>query len=171
MTDIITNADKLAVGRLRAILSYDPDSGVFRFLVPRGTRSVGAIAGSPSSSGYIQINIDRRKYHAHRLAWLYGHGQWPTNQIDHIDGDPSNNRLKNLREATQSQNNRNSRLRKNSSSGLKGAYFFKRDRCWMSAIKVDGRQLHLGYFDTKQEAHAAYVAAARIAAGQFMRTE
>ncbi len=171
MTDIITTADELSVDRLRAVLNYDPNTGVFYFRFPRGNRSAGAVAGSPNSLGYIMLNIDGQKYHAHRLVWLYVHGRWPTHQIDHIDCDPSNNRLMNLREATQSQNNRNGRLRRNNSSGLKGAYFFKRDQRWMSAIRVDGRQLHLGYFETKEEAHAAYITAARTYAGQYVRAK
>ena len=171
MTDVITTADKLTVDRLRAALNYDPSTGVFHFRFPRGNRSAGTVAGSPNNCGYILLTIDGQKYHAHRLAWLYVHGEWPTNQIDHIDRDPSNNRLNNLREATQSQNNRNGGLRKNNTSGLKGAYFFKRDQLWMAAIRVNGRQLHIGYFDTKEKAHAAYIAAARIHAGQFARAK
>lgn len=166
----MTETDKLTIERLHSVLSYDAELGRFVFLVSRGACKTGTIAGSPSSNRYILINVDRRKYHAHRLAWFYVHGRWPK-RLDHRNGDRADNRLSNLREASPSQNAINAKLRADNTSGLKGAFFHKPRRKWLSAIRVNGRQIHLGYFDTAEAAHSAYCAAAREHYSEFARPE
>jgi HNH endonuclease/AP2 domain len=136
------------------------------------SRSVQAddVAGLLDGDGYRRITIKGRIYQAHQLAWLYMTGKWCSRVIDHRDGDPSNNRWANLRRATISQNNANRRIHRNNKCGFKGVVRNHIGR-WCAAIYKDGRRYHLGSFATPEEAHAAYVAAARKLFGEFARTE
>jgi len=155
--------------RLRELLHYDPDTGEFRWLA-RVTKWIkpGDMAGTVDQ-GYRRITIAGRHYRAHHLAWFYMKGKWCPQVIDHRDGDPSNNRWANLRPATRWQNSANKRLYRNNACGLKGVC---RERSgWRATIYKDGQRHHLGNFPTPQEAHAAYVKAARELFGEFARTE
>jgi hypothetical protein len=171
----IVSHEKMAVlsrERLQEILAYDQETGVFRWRVDLTPKTkAGSVAGSLSKSrGYIGICVNRRTYFAHRLAWLYVYGEWPAQFIDRIDGDRSNNRLSNLREASRAENQQNRRINSNNSSGLKGIYF---DGCtgkWRAQIKVNGKIKRLGRFSDPSEAHAAYVAAADKFFGDFARS-
>ena len=89
---------------LRKILTYDPESGHFKWNFNKGARNKSPYAGTQTSYGYIKILIDQKQYFAHRLAWLYVHGHWPEGFIDHINGDKADNRLVNLREAKREEN-------------------------------------------------------------------
>lgn len=157
--------------RLREVLSYDPESGLFTWKVYRGGGSplVGKAAGSLTKKGYINISIDRRAYRAHRLAWLYVYGEWPTCQIDHEDTVKHHNWIGNLRSATQSQNIANGRRRRNNTSGFKGVIFYRRHQKWVARICKDRKNTYLGLFHTPEEAHAAYVEAAKRLHGEFAR--
>ena len=106
--------------------------------------------------------IDEREYSAHRLAWLYVHGAWPTGQIDHINGDRGDNRISNLRDVTPALNTQNQRraARSNKSSGLLGVTA-NRGR-WLAQISIGGKSRNLGRYATPEEAHAVYVAAKRV---------
>ena len=120
--------------------------------------SAGVVAGSLHSNGYWYIQIDGRKYLAHRLAWLITNGALPADQIDHIDGDRANNRLANLREATNAENQQNlRRAPRGSTTGLLGAS--PHGGGFKARIRVDGERRHLGQFDTPEQAHAAYLVA------------
>lgn len=147
--------------RLRELLHYDPDTGVFTWRVSRGGMAqAGSVAGTTHPQGYLRITVDRRLYLAHRLAFFYTHGRWPTNEIDHVNCVRSDNRLINLREATRSENKQNSRCAQmNSKSGLLGVCWDKRRGRWVAKITLDGNTMHLGYFDSSEEAHAAYLEA------------
>jgi len=161
---------------VRQLLDYDPDTGIFRwrarpsFMFSSGRSPAGAaalwnwkhagkIAGSISKSGYIKIHISPAMLLAHRVAWLYVHGTWPSDQLDHINGDPSDNRIVNLREATQAQNNQNARKPKGGTSKYIGVSFMKHNRKWRAAISIDGKPHYLGIFDSEIEAHAVYLEA------------
>jgi hypothetical protein len=161
----------LTSNRLRELLNYDPESGVFRWLVPRGRGvKAGDITGThKSTAGHIQINVDGRRYQAHRLAWLYMTGSWPAYQIDHADCDKINNKWSNLREASRSENGANRGVLANNKCGLKGASWDNKSGKWRATITVSGRWTMLGYFDTAAEAHAAYVAKATELFGEFAR--
>ena len=163
---------------LKSILSYDPKTGVFTWLertdVPKecNTRYAGKEAGCKEKNkhiSYIQIRINRKPYRAHRLAWLYMTGSFPEPglQIDHIDGNGLNNRFDNLRVVTNRQNTSNSRVYKNNQLGIRGVDKFAGK--YRATIQKDGKGLHLGYFDTPEEASAAYQKAARELFGDYRR--
>lgn len=158
----------LTVERLKSLLSYNPDTGLFVWRVKRrGPAAAGMVAGTPHSNGYVSIKIDGRRYFAHRLAWLYMNGCWPPEQIDHIDLDKTNNVFSNLRAATPRQNSVNTPARR-SQSGLKGTIFWRGK--YAARIKVGSRTIHLGTFATPEEAHAAYAVAAKMHFGEYART-
>lgn len=153
---------------LRSILDYDPHIGVFRWKVDRGGRSnskikAGTIAGSMNEEGYWVIGIDGQVYGAHRLAWAWMHGKWPDRIVDHDNQFKTDNRILNLRLADEKQSVRN-RKSKNK-HGLKGVTV-KRG-LYRARIMVDGKSIHIGYYLTKEEAHAAYVEKARELHGRF----
>jgi hypothetical protein len=150
---------ELTQERLRSLLSYNPDTGEFTWLVGGRRRRLGEIAGCPkvdrSGKVYIRIKIDGKNYYAHRLAWLYSYGAWPENQIDHLDQDSLNNRLINLRDVTNAENHKNQKIPKHNSSGVMGVYFHNKAQKWMAYIKVNGKLIYLGYFDMKDDAAMA----------------
>jgi hypothetical protein len=125
----------------------------------RGWRA-GDVAGTVNNNGYRLIRVGDGRYRAHRLAWLYTHGAWPTGEIDHINGIRDDNRLANLRDVTVSVNQQNrKRAASNGSTGLLGVSTAKAR--YRAAIALNGRTTYLGSFDTAEEAHAAYVTAKR----------
>ncbi len=157
------------VARLRELMTYDPETGEFMFVKRRGYRKAGEKAGSITAFGYWRIRIDGKEYPAHRLAWLYVHGVWPENDLDHINLDKLDNRMTNLRIATPAQNNANQPLTIRNSSGFKGATWHKRCQKWQAAIKVSGKNIHLGLFESAEAAHDAYIKAAKEHYGEFAR--
>lgn len=110
-------------------------------------------------SGYKRIFIDGKLYLSHRLAFLYMTGEWPGKVVDHLNGDPSDNRFCNLRSTDQKTNLQNKRRaqKTNKSSGLLGVTFHKQTGKFIAAIGSNGKRLHLGYFSDPQEAHQAYL--------------
>lgn len=156
--------DELTVERVRELFDYDPNAGVLTWRIRTSNRvGVGSEAGTSESNGYRRVEIAGRPYRVHRLVWLWVHGVWPANQIDHINGDCGDNRLANLREATCAENQQNKRRAlRNSRSGVLGVSRASGDRGWMAYIGVDGRERYLGTFPTVAEASAAYVEAKRL---------
>ena len=158
--------------RERAIelFHYEPETGNFFWRIAKAQRvRAGDLAGSlDSSQGYRKLCIDGKLYRAHRIAWLIVMGALPAGQIDHINGDRSDNRIANLREATNAENCRNARLRRDNSSGLKGVSYHKPSGKWRSRIGSDGC-VYLGYFDCPAAAHFAYIVGAGKAYGKFAR--
>lgn len=151
----------ITVARAKELLDYDPLTGDFKWRSAQAPRmSVGSSAGSRGQ--YLRIKIDGSHYMAHRLAWLITHGSWPREQIDHVDEDKFNNRLDNLRPASDRQNKQNVSVPyRNNKSGFQGVNFHKRHQKFQAQIQVDGRKIHLGYFDTPEKAHEAYAEAKR----------
>jgi len=163
----MTKAPDLSAEYVRARLNYDPDTGAFTWKsnTPNMQRYVGRAAGTKHCQGYRAINIDCWPFLAHRLAWLITFGEWPKRHIDHINGDRTDNRLANLRDVPQDWNSQNLRKAKSKRPGaLLGAYPTQRGgKQWRAIIQIDGRSTTLGYFDTEQEAHLAYLAVKREA--------
>lgn len=158
---------QLTTERLLVLLSYDAESGVFVWNSTRGrSAKAGDVAGTAHPRGYVTIEIDGRAYLAHRLAWLFVHGCFPAEQIDHVNRDRADNRLCNLRPASHSQNMANRAHFKNNVSGFRGVYRHSPNR-WRAQIRKDGVLYRLGNFDTPEEAHAAYLKAADRIHGVF----
>jgi hypothetical protein len=157
------------------LLSYCPDTGELRWKVKRnsygGTVVPGKIAGTPALHGYIKITIDQCQCLAHRLAWLITTGELPSAgmEIDHINGNRSDNRIANLRVVDRSKNNMNSCIRGNNKSGVTGVSFRKDTEKWHARITVEKRIILLGNFDNIGEAIAARQAAEVRYFGEYRR--
>lgn len=139
---------------IREYLHYDEQTGIFtvkKRWSTKGVSPVGTVLGYRNGRGHIHFSFFGKKYKAHRLAWLYTHGVWPTDQIDHINGVKDDNRISNLREVNNSHNQWN-RHTINSSSGYKGVFFDKRSRSWYAKFS----KTHLGMFSTPESAARAY---------------
>lgn len=161
----------LTVERVREALDYDPETGVFTWRKKIARKVVvGKIAGNiVDARGYRKIMIDGGRHYAHRLAFLYMTGDWPSEYVDHADGDPSNNAWANLREATRSQNMHNVGILATNTSGAKGVSWNKREKCWRAYIRCDGKQLQLGSFASFAMAKRVHDLAARDIHGKFAR--
>jgi hypothetical protein len=146
--------------QLMALLRYNPDTGEFSRAIP-GKQKIGSV----TTNGYIGIRVNYRRYLAHRLAWFYVNEEWPSSELDHINGDKTDNRIANLRLATRSLNNANTKCR--SKSGLKGVVLIKYG--YRAGITINKRFHYLGTYETPEEAHAAYCRAAKKAFGDFHR--
>lgn len=129
-------------------LHYDPGTGEFVWSVRRGSCPAGSLAGVIDSKGYLQIQYNGVLYLAHRLAWFRMTGKWPSFPIDHINRVKTDNRIKNLRPSTHKENCQNVGVTKRNKSGIRGVDFHVKSRKWRATIRVDGKQKHLGMFDT-----------------------
>jgi hypothetical protein len=153
---------------LRSVLDYDPETGVFEWRKRRQGihHKRGLRAGSaPNACGYIQISVNRKIYLAHRLAWLWMTGNWPADQIDHINGERSDNRWTNLREATSSQQNSNTRISRNNTSGYKGVTWCHGK--YVAQIVHNGKTYYLGRFTCPKQAAKVRRQKARELHGEF----
>lgn len=159
----------------RQLLSYDPRTGIFRWRyramkwfedrsrwITWNKRFAGKVAGSVAGNGYVYIGIEPYAYLAHRLAWLFVHGHWPEGNLDHINGDRSDNRIANLRSANHTENAQNQGMRSDNTSGFKGVSWHKQRHRWVAAITKDYKKISLGLYDTADEAHEAYIAAKQV---------
>jgi HNH endonuclease len=152
---------------LKELLHYNAETGVFTWLKHRKSTKKGAVAGYLRKNGYILIGIFGKLCPAHRLAWLYVHGEIPSKFIDHKDCNPSNNAIGNLRLATNSENQFNTKLRKDNTSGFKGV---KRNGSGFQASAKIGKFCHcLGTYKTAEEASSAYQAFAKEKHREFYR--
>lgn len=154
--------------QLREMLSYDPETGILTWLTKRNHRSTRA--GNLNPNGYRYVVIRGQRHQEHRVAWAMHHGAWPTDCIDHVNVNRSDNRLINLREATVTENNRNRGPQSNNTTGFKGVTRDKNTGRYQARIRANKTTFYLGCFDTAKEAGAAYVAAAAIHHGTFGRT-
>ena len=157
---------------LRAMLDYDPETGAFTWKVKvRAQTVVGEEAGYLNNRGYRTIMIKGVQYLSHRLAWYYVYGVEPKEYLDHVNSVRYDNRIDNLREATNTENMRNQGKKPNNTSGFKGVHWNKGSQKFCARCWTGGKRHHLGYYDTSEEAHAAYVAFAKEHHGNFAKTE
>ena len=144
--------------RLRELLNYDPDTGVFTARVSRGAIPAGKPIGTVRRDGYLECSVDRRLYLLHRLAWCYVYGDWPTGELDHINGIKSDNRISNLRMVSRKQNMQNQQRPQRGNPYL-GVSWHKKAAKWAAQIVVDRKHKHLGLFETPEDAREAYLQA------------
>jgi hypothetical protein len=161
----------VTAARVKELLDYNPETGEFTWKTNRrGRRQKGMSAGCIHPNGYLRISIDYRLYNGQRLAWLFLTGDWPTKFIDHIDGNPTNNKASNLRECNYSENAFNRKISSANKSGYKGVSFVKSTKKWGAWIKIDGKSINLGSkFNSPQEAHEAYKIASQKFFGAFAK--
>lgn len=151
------------LSEFKEFLSYDPDTGLFTWIKNASAKTLkGQIAGTKNKDGYIRIHFKRRQegskkagFMAHRLAWLFVFGKWPERQIDHINGIPDDNRIENLRDVSGSVNQQNKACHR--SGKIVGVSYRKDKKKWCAKIGVNGKQKFVGYFNTEQEAHKAFL--------------
>jgi len=162
------DADLVAI---REWFSYDTDTGVLAWKKDRGKAKAGNPAGVKTHHGYIQVVFQRRVWPAHKLVWVLHYGVWPDLSIDHIDRDGTNNRIGNLRLATWSQQQANKWVPSQNKTGFKGVSLHKQTGKYHARIRVNGKRMHLGEFDTAEAASEAYKTAAREHYGEYARFE
>jgi len=134
--------------KLKKLLSYNPETG---FFIRLSGRDKGKIAGGARKDGYCRISINNKRYYSHRLAWLYMYGE-NIKTIDHINHNPSDNQINNLREVTHRDNCKNRKIFSTNSSGQMGVSWYKRTLKWRAFIQVEEKEVHLGYFIEYHEA-------------------
>jgi len=155
---------------LKQILRYCKDSGKFHWLSYRSPKAkAGSEAGCLRPDGYIQLMINGKNYYAHRLAYLYVLGRMPINFVDHKNGKRNDNVFSNLRLANGSQNQHNQNMYSNNSTGYKGVYFDASNKRYKSQISIKGKRIHIGRFDTLEEASKAYIEKAKELHGRFAK--
>ena len=158
----------LTADKLRELLRYEPETGLFFWLVDRKSNKMAGKPAGSMSDGRWRIMIDDESFYANQLAWLWMTGEWAPHLIDHENADKSDDRWDNLRPATKSQNGANRRVLKETAAGKKGVTCQPYGR-FQARIRRDGKSIHLGMFATAEEAHAAYASAAKELFGEFAR--
>lgn len=137
---------------LKELYNYNPSTGVFRIKKPKFYSHRFGIVGSLRGDNYVQFGVKNSVYLAHILAWIYMTGEKPKGEIDHINGLRSDNRFCNLRDVPISVNSKNKKTPKHNTSGHIGVFWHKRMNKWYAKIGHDSKQIHLGYFDSIDEA-------------------
>jgi transposase InsO family protein len=147
----------LTVERLKELLHYDPETGIFTWKVSTSKRvKVGDQAGKATNlAGYKRVRVLNELYLAHRLAWFYVFGSWPTKNLDHINRVKTDNRIANLREADHTANSHNMLTPKRNTSGHVGVWYEEKGRRWIAGIMHQYKRIHLGRFCSMEDAIAA----------------
>jgi hypothetical protein len=155
--------ERISHERLLELLDYNSDSGIFTRRITAGGQVIGDRVGAITTKGYLYTSVDTRKYMCHVLAWFYHYKAWPTNQIDHIDRVKTHNWISNLQDVTQNVNQHNRIIpRKDNKSGFIGVSFYPKLNKFAAKIRVNKMGIHLGYHNTPEEAHQAYLNAKAI---------
>lgn len=150
---------------MRRRLSYDKDTGAVIWVVGR---KAGQQIFNKSCQGYLRLKIAGKNYYLHRVCWFLHHGEWPTEWIDHINGNKSDNRLENLRVVSSSQNSANRPLAVNNTTGYKGVVYRKAFNKYLVRVGANPRTI-VGYFESLEEAARAYNEAAKELYGEYAR--
>lgn len=138
--------DDLTLEHVKERYSYNSETGeIFSKINKR-------VVGCETGGGYLCLNINQKMYKAHRIAWLLHYENWPENEIDHIDGNPSNNIISNLRSAQHFENCKNRKLNKNNKSGHKGVSWSKKRQKWRVDICIDKKWKIIGFFENIEDA-------------------
>lgn len=140
---------------LKSVLDYNETTGVFTWKCGNSHTKEGDIAETILNKGYLGICINQKRYPAHHLAWLYVYGKFPDKQLDHINHIKTDNRIANLREVSNRENHQNMPIQQNNTSGNTSVYYIKSSKRWKASIKINGKDIHLGVFPTKEEAISA----------------
>lgn len=147
---------------LHKMFFYDPNSGSLLFKPYLANKRKNQVVGYLQSNGYMCVSVEGKKHSLHRLIWMFHYGSFPSKQIDHVNGIKTDNRIENLREANSSENQQNQRQPSASNtSGFLGVTWCKKNKRWVSGIKLNRKRFHLGYFDTPEKAYDAYLAKKR----------
>ena len=163
MSGHIVSRPELTAEKLRELLHYEPATGIFTWKVRTSTRvKAGDAAGCLDGPGYLQIKVCSRKYRAHRLAWLYMYGEWPEDQLDHVNRVRTDNRIANLRDVSHKQNMQNASKSSNNTSGHPGVVWDKSISKWRAQIMHNYKRIYLGLFTTLEEALSARKAAEKL---------
>lgn len=161
----------ISTERLRSILEYNAETGVFRRKIRAAKMDVGSVVGARHSQDYLYARIENRLMFMHRVAWQYVYGSPPVGEIDHINGDRSDNRICNLRLSNRQQNSANTKRRYNNRAGAKGVVIDKRNGSIRAYIHVNSKTKYLGTFETIKDASSAYLKAAKEHFLDFARAE
>ena len=162
---------------VRRLFSYDAATGILTWNFRSDVHQVvnahleGKKAGTFDDLGYLRVKVFGRSFLVHRIIFLWVTGSWPAQDVDHKDMNPTNNAWSNLRSASRTSNQANTRSRATNKSGFKGVSWHKRTQKFVAQISYQNKKTHLGLFDNPQDAHNAYVAAARNLFGEFARAE
>jgi hypothetical protein len=147
---------EISQSQLKEVLDYNRETGVFTWAVNVGSRAKkGRVTGCVNDRGYVLIQYKGKVYGAHRLAWLYVHGELPKHEIDHINHNKEDNSIANLRDVPHAENQRNKPRHSDNSSGYTGVQWNKVIRKWVATVCSEGKSIHLGCFDIKEDAVAA----------------
>ena len=146
--------------RLKELLHYDPETGILTWLIsPRNNVPAGSVAGRIDKKGYVRIVYQKNLYQGHWLAWFFVHNKWPDNELDHINGNPTDNRIANLRDVTRKQNMENKKIYKTNKSGYSGVNWHTKKNRWVVRIGHYGKRISIGEFINLQDAIAARIKA------------
>lgn len=149
------------------LLAYDAETGVITWKVSKHPIAQGSVAGGVHPDGYRRIGILGKQYQAHRVAWLLHYGEQPPQFLDHINGERDDNRISNIRAVTNAENQRNSRINANNTTGVKGVHFDKTAGRYKAKFKVNTKQVSCGYHDTVEQAAEAIRARREELHGEF----
>lgn len=159
------------IDALKSLLRYDPETGLIYWIAKGKGKIKKKAAGTLLHSGYLGICIGPKRWQAHRIAWALHHGNWPKDQVDHINGVKIDNRACNLREATNSQNGKNLKLSKANKTGIAGVCWSERYQNYRAYIKVEHKQKYLGTFKTIEDAAKARNDAEDLYFGEWKRNK
>jgi hypothetical protein len=167
---VISSEESAAI---MAALAYDPDTGIFTYLSGGGNKKIGKVAGAVARNkrnSHLQIWVNYKRYSAHRVAWFFVYGEWPVGPLDHINQNGQDNRIANLRLATNSQNQANRRIKRDKKSGpYKGVFRIRDSRIFRAIIGHNKEVIDLGTFPSAEDAQEAYAKKAAELFGQYAR--